>query len=1713
MHNSPKKSKKKSRSKMVLSLTMAMIMVFSSVINVFADVAWPGTKNYVTGVSFNGGHSVAKNNPDGSPAPLDTSSMPSDYQNVPVDATFTLTTNMGKVFLFRGSYDPNTGTFSDKVLNRDLVQIQDSNGNPVSDVMVSNQNDPDKTSVMDQTVQVHPNKPLAYDTNYKLVLKKYFDKSNQKNPPTIQGVVMDDVVIPFKTQELQKPTVTKAELRGSTLTLEGLTKNKKLEYNLAVDGNFNDTDWKAFDYADDTANINVSGVNLTLNSKVKVGYVKDDNSTPTDISDPISVLYASVSGPSFTGAVLNGNNLVLNGLPKSAVNLEYSIAADGQNYSTWRDLSVTGTSAAVDASGLNLIEGKSIIQVRYKASAPWPASDVTQGSFIYGLGTTAHLEQGKDTVIDQGVKISPVSLNTPGAGESNTVTVRNSKGEMLPIPGSVGFFGEVDTVLMQAGGVYGFNLKGAGSGDNNHVKITIPFKLPAEHPNTSFSDSDVMDSSKVGIFMLVPVTSNAVKPCQTWIYMPTTIDNTKGTATVDVSNFDANGKDVILAVKYDRLPPTNCTINPYAKTDKSITIRLMSSDESNIKKFVMERENVDDPTDKKTITLEVKDYKNNDHAEGGATVYYVDTDVRPGVNYKYTAVSITDMLNNEWESGAATYTTLDSVDMLVKETQDSIYASLKKPQPEEKPRIIFGTGDSQNSVSQEILLPTGGILYFGNNSITWTSSRPDILKIGRTGAYTEVHPPLDANGNPIKDGVAVTLTGIINYTGCFTNQNEKATGTVTIPVTVKWNMANGQVTIGNEFLKENIANNYDINTDPTTDINAAAKFDDSIANTIVFNHSIRLRDKTVFDAGAYGAAPQNYVIDAHGKTIKANFNGALFDELQCQPGSFTLKNAVIDMNHKAGPVLYAQYLGNKITFDNVKIINAENCQYGIMLNPTMSSSQLGSFTANNSHFTGFKVAAIAAVSPAYKYTTTTAGYTSTFESLPIPVEINNCNFNGEGNSGYGVLDAYGNVTIKDSTFNGYKGNVNTGWNSSNDVSNPNNEATSSWDTSSDGDGNKYFQYKGIPDGSPSSAVLVKELGSVNLSGNTITNSDNSVLTWTGEKNFSFLWRKPVTGFTAYPTVNGIKVDSTTVAAQAVDSVLSSNTIAGTKDSSINQAVVQDAADRYNRTTLLAKTGTPDTTAPTWDSTSKVEASKVTESSLTLNWSGASDNLGVTSYNIYKDGTLIGSVDGNATSYNVTGLNPSTEYTFKVEAVDGGNNTAAGPSTKVKTVDTTAPTWSVTNTAKTSNVTENSATVSWDKAKDNVGVTAYRIYKNDVLAATVDGNTTSYNAIGLNPYTAYVFKIEAVDVSNNVSTTTLTAKVNVFDTAAPTWSASSSVKASKITENSLTLTWNGASDNVSVESYKIYKDGTVIGTVDGNTTSYDVTGLNQNTEYTFKVEAVDGGDNSSTTGPSAKVKTVEKVITDSSTGITVKGNIPAGAAKISVNAIKDPSKIAELDKSLSSATTKTETYKTAAAYDLSLLDSSNAKIQPNGTVTISIPLDAGIANKKLAVFYVDDKGAATEMPSTVANGAITFTTTHFSQYVIAEVVPVTPADTTTNSGNGNGGNTTPSDNNGGTTGTPAGGNTTGTTNSGTTNTDNGTAATNTNAAGSTGTTTTSSTASGTGSTASTNSTSTDGNVANPKTGNSVKSILPIFIAAIIAMAGLVLVEIRRRKRLN
>nr|AYM53365.1 coagulation factor 5/8 type domain protein [Cystobacter ferrugineus]AYM53372.1 coagulation factor 5/8 type domain protein [Cystobacter velatus] len=107
----------------------------------------------------------------------------------------------------------------------------------------------------------------------------------------------------------------------------------------------------------------------------------------------------------------------------------------------------------------------------------------------------------------------------------------------------------------------------------------------------------------------------------------------------------------------------------------------------------------------------------------------------------------------------------------------------------------------------------------------------------------------------------------------------------------------------------------------------------------------------------------------------------------------------------------------------------------------------------------------------------------------------------------------------------------------------------------------------------------------------------------------------------------------------------------------------------------AGTGNPpagDTQAPSVPANLAVASSTSTQ--ITLSWTASTDNVGVTAYDVYRFGVLIGS--SATTSYTDSGLAASTPYSYTVRARDAAGNASAASNT----VSVTTPPGGSTGTA-------------------------------------------------------------------------------------------------------------------------------------------------------------------------------------------------------------------------------------------------------------------------------------------------------------------------------------------------------------------------------------------------------------------------------------------------
>lgn len=82
---------------------------------------------------------------------------------------------------------------------------------------------------------------------------------------------------------------------------------------------------------------------------------------------------------------------------------------------------------------------------------------------------------------------------------------------------------------------------------------------------------------------------------------------------------------------------------------------------------------------------------------------------------------------------------------------------------------------------------------------------------------------------------------------------------------------------------------------------------------------------------------------------------------------------------------------------------------------------------------------------------------------------------------------------------------------------------------------------------------------------------------------------------------------------------------------------------------------PDTEAPT--TPTGLTATAVGGSQINLAWTASTDNVGVTSYKVYRGGILVATL-GNQASYIDTALNAATNYSYQVAACDAAGNCSA-----------------------------------------------------------------------------------------------------------------------------------------------------------------------------------------------------------------------------------------------------------------------------------------------------------------------------------------------------------------------------------------------------------------------------------------------------------------------
>jgi chitodextrinase len=304
---------------------------------------------------------------------------------------------------------------------------------------------------------------------------------------------------------------------------------------------------------------------------------------------------------------------------------------------------------------------------------------------------------------------------------------------------------------------------------------------------------------------------------------------------------------------------------------------------------------------------------------------------------------------------------------------------------------------------------------------------------------------------------------------------------------------------------------------------------------------------------------------------------------------------------------------------------------------------------------------------------------------------------------------------------------------------------------------------------------------------------------------------------------------------------------------------------------LATSTLADTTAPSVPNNLRQTGSTI--SSISIAWDASSDNVGVATYEIYRNGTLVRSQAG--TSFTDTGLAVYTGYIYTITARDSANNASnlSAPLNGGTAQDVTAP--SVPDNLRKTSSSVSSISLAWNASTDDVGTTGYKIYRNGILIASPA--STSYTDTGLTVSTSYSYTVSARDGAGNTSAQSAPFVTNSSDdTTAP--SVPANVHTTTVLDTSISIAWNASTDDVGTTGYKIYRNGTLVGTSVGN--SFTDTGLQPVTDYTYVIKSYDAANNVSngslaldtqtaydTTAPSVPANLASPHQTDTSIDLT------------------------------------------------------------------------------------------------------------------------------------------------------------------------------------------------------------------------------------------------------
>ncbi len=198
-----------------------------------------------------------------------------------------------------------------------------------------------------------------------------------------------------------------------------------------------------------------------------------------------------------------------------------------------------------------------------------------------------------------------------------------------------------------------------------------------------------------------------------------------------------------------------------------------------------------------------------------------------------------------------------------------------------------------------------------------------------------------------------------------------------------------------------------------------------------------------------------------------------------------------------------------------------------------------------------------------------------------------------------------------------------------------------------------------------------------------------------------------------------------------------------------------------------------------------------------------DNIGVSIVDFLVNGSLL-CTDLDAPYSCIWNVpNSVGSHAIVARARDYSNNIQEHIIT-VNSVDTVAPSVSITNPTNGANLAIGSSVLFSATSSDNIGVTSVEFYVNGSLLCTDITAPYSCNWSVPNTLSSYTLMAKAYDTSSNMSQTSIS--VNSVDTVAPLVSFTYPTNGGMIPKNSTITMTATATDNLSVADVKFYVNG-------------------------------------------------------------------------------------------------------------------------------------------------------------------------------------------------------------------------------------------------------------------------------------------------------------------